>query len=649
MNNKENMHPDDFRNLVIFAILSVTLWFVWDNYITRPQMEKLEKAKKAKAELMVAAPEIMEPVTFIERQDAIDKSLPQRVTFENEHIKGSILLKGARIDDIRLKDYFETLEKKENVHLLSPEQTQGSRYIDSGWVSQDENIKLPDSDSMWTVGQGGHKLTPGHPLTLTWDNGQGLTFERKITMDELYGIKVEQTISNNTQAPVTVLPYALLAQMGIPKDFTGRWTAYEGPMGFIGGELVHADYHAMLKERKAMREAETGWLGITDKYWLTALIPAQAVKVKYRFLLTPDPIHPEMNRYQADFTGSARAIGTGQSSSTSFDLYLGSKKVSILEAYEKQLGIPNFDLALDFGWFWFFTYPFHLALDGLGQITGNMGIAIIIMTVVLRTMVYPLTKTTFRSFAKMRVVQPQIVEIRDKFSDDKERMQQEIMEVYRENGVNPLSGCLPALVQIPIFFALYKIIFVSIELRQAPFFGWIQDLSAPDPTSIFNLFGLIPWTPPAPLMIGVWPCVMLCVMLVQKRLTPPPQDPIQRDMRNYFPFIITYVMSHFASGLVIYWTFSGMISSLQQAYIMKSFGVPIHLFDKDKTEKELEKKVTEGPPIHPLIEMAEEDAEKALFGEDETPSVIPGPEEGGEETNVVALKPPKPKKKKKKK
>jgi YidC/Oxa1 family membrane protein insertase len=267
-------------------------------------------------------------------------------------------------------------------------------------------------------------------------------------------------------------------------------------------------------------------------------------------------------------------------------------------------------------------------------------VAIIVLTIFLRTAVYPLTRTTFHSFAKMRVVQPHIIELRSKFGNDKERFQKELVELYRVNGVNPLSGCLPALVQIPIFFALYKIILVTIELRHAPFFGWVQDLSAHDPTTVFNLFGLIPWTPPGFLMIGAWPCFMLCVMLVQKQLTPPPQDPVQRDMRNYFPYIITYVMAQFPAGLVVYWTFSGAISAMQQAYIMKSLGVPIHLFEKNKADAEMEKKVEEGPAAHPLIDMAEEDAEKALFGE--------GSESAPDGEPPAPIKPPKPKKKKKK-
>ncbi|MCB1591047.1 MAG: membrane protein insertase YidC [Alphaproteobacteria bacterium] len=640
MNNKDQMHPDDFRNLVIFAVVSMLLWYAWDTFILKPQKSQFEKAKLARHELILNNPELLEPLSFLSREEALDTTRSSRISFENNRVKGSILLKGGRLDDLVLKEYFDKQDSKQNVALLTPEGTERPRFVEFGWYSSDEKVKLPDDKTIWTV-RGNSDLKPGAPVTLAWDNGQGQTFERTMTLDKHYSFKFEQSVHNSNIEPVQVFPYALIVQYGIPMDFTGRWVAYEGPMGFMGGELVKGDYHTLLSERKISREAQTGWLGISDKYWLTALIPQQENLAKYRFLVEPDPVHKEKNRYQADLTGQLVKVGHNETKKDSFTLFTGIKKVSVLEAYEVDLKAPNFDLAVDFGWFWFFTYPFYIALHYLGVWTGNMGVAIICLTIFLRMAVYPLTRTTFHSFAKMRVVQPQILEIRSKFANDKERLQQEIVEVYRKHGVNPLSGCLPALVQIPIFFALYKIILVTIELRNAPFFGWIQDLSAPDPTSLFNLFGLIPWTPPGVLMVGAWPCAMLCVMLVQKQLTPPPQDQIQKDMRNYFPFIITYIMAQFPAGLVVYWTFSGLISALQQAYIMKSMGVPIHLFEKDKVEAELEKKVEEGPPVHPLIEMAEEEAEHALFGEEGRTSSEPGEPE-------KPVKPPKPKKKKKK-
>ena len=648
MNNKEKMHPEDFRNLIIFAVLSLALWFFWENYINKPQREALIAASKAKKELLIEKPELLEPVTYEDRRDIIQGASDARIKVENENIFGSISLKGGRIDDISLKEYFQTLEKEENVNLLSPERTLNSRYVNYGWVSEDKNLKLPGPNTVWEV-QGSRELRPGNPVTLYWKNGQGQIFERLLTLDENYVLKITQRIHNQSPNAIVVKPYALVTQTGIPTRFTGRWIAYEGPMAYVGGELVQTSYSEMESEKTIRRSSDTGWIGITDKYWLTALIPQQNAATGFRFHFTADPVHKEKYRYQTDFTGDAQIISANSSTEYAFDLFVGAKKVELLEEYERTLQIKNLDLAVDFGWFWFLTYPFFKALHYLGLMVGNMGVAIIILTICLRMAVYPLTRTTFRSFAKMKVVSPQILEIRDKFGDDKERMQKEIVELYQREGVNPLAGCFPILLQIPIFFSLYKIILVTIELRHAPFFGWIQDLSARDPTSIFNLFGLIPWDPPSILMIGAWPCAMLCVMLVQKRLTPPPQDAIQRDMRNWFPFIITFVMSGFAAGLVIYWTFSALISILQQTYIMKQLGVPIYIFEKDKFEEALEKKMEKGPDVHPLAEMAEEEVEKAMFGEHENEGneTAEGESEGAD--NKPDIKPPKKKKKKKKK
>ncbi len=652
MNKKDQMHPEDFRNLMIFAVLSLGLWFFWDNYITKPKMEALEKAKQAKKELILKSPELLEPINFLDREEALDKSRTLRLPFDNGRIYGTILLKGGRIDDVSLREYYQTLEKKKNVVVLAPDKTAHARYVEYGWVTKDKSLRLPSPSSIWKV-RGNDKLTQKTPVTLVWENGQGLTFERLISIDDKYVINVSQRVYNNSQKEVSIYPFALVSQTSIPKDFTGMWIAYEGPIGFIGGELVKHSYQQMQKEHKSVKQVDSGWIGITDKYWLTAIIPEQGKDFKYRFLYTPDPVHKENSRYQTDFTGQAQAIPPGGKAENSFHLFSGAKIVSVLDSYERSLPAPNLDLAVDFGWFWFLTYPFYMALHYLGIIVGNMGVAIIILTVMLRIAVYPLTKKTFHSFAKMKVVSPRIVEIRDKYGDDKEKMQQEIVELYRKEGVNPLSGCLPMLVQIPIFFSLYKIIRITIELRQAPFFGWIQDLSVKDPTTVFNLFGLIPWQPPEMLMIGAWPCMMLIVMIMQKRLTPPPQDAIQRDMRNYFPFIITFVMAKFAAGLVIYWTFSALVSIIQQTIIMRSLGVPVHLFGKDEEEEKLEEKLKEGPDIHPLVEMAEEEVEEALFGdEDEVGAaalVADGADSTAGDDDKPVIKPPKAKKKKKKK
>jgi YidC/Oxa1 family membrane protein insertase len=377
---------------------------------------------------------------------------------------------------------------------------------------------------------------------------------------------------------------------------------------------------------------------MTDKYWLASLVPPQNEQVKYTFSFAGADEKDKDGKgiYQTDYMGAARDIAPGAKAEVTSHLFVGAKRVLLLEQYQNELNVPQFDLSVDFGWFWFMTKPFFYALHYLGQWIGNMGVAIIIMTIFIRGAVFPLTNISYRSFAKMKKVGPLVGELRKQYPDDKQKLQQELIALYQREGVNPMSGCFPMLLQIPIFFALYKMFFVTIELRHAPFFGWIHDLTAPDPTSLFNLFGLIPWDPPSALDIGVWPCLMLLAMLLQKQLNPPPQDPIQRDMANYMPFMFAYMMSHFASGLVVYWAFSAYIGIIQQVIIMKSLNVPIHLFGETKQEKELNEAIDQGPAVHPLIGMAEAEAEEALFGDDGSSS---GP----------TVSKPKPKKSKKKK
>ncbi len=637
MNDKDKMHPEDMRNLIIFACASIVIWFLYETYILAPQAKALKDAKNARAELILQDPQILEPVIDISRDEAITQTQDLRIPFDNGEVFGSISLKGGMIDDLSLRSYYNTLEKKENVAIFTPSQTKGARYVDYGWVSGDKALSLPNASSIWQV-QGNQLLTPDTPITLTWNNGKGLRFERLISLDDKYVFNVTQKVFNTSGADVTLYPYALISQTDIPADYGRTWVSHEGPIGFIGEELEQMTYSAMAKDPSKKIEAENGWIGISDKYWLTALMPSQDTISKYRFKYTPDPVTKKRNRYQTDYTGAPMVISAGGEAETSYNLYAGAKEVLVLEDYQDKLGINNFDLAVDFGWFWFFTYPFFLALHYIGLYVGNMGVAILILTAILRTAVFPLTNISYRSFAKMKVVAPQITELREKHGDDKEKLQADIVKLYQKEGVNPMSGCLPILVQIPIFFAFYKILFATIEIRHTPFFGWIKDLSAMDPTSVFNLFGLLPYNVPEFLMIGAWPCMMLVVMLVQKKLNPPPQDKMQRDMMNFFPFFITFIMAKFASGLVIYWTFSALLSIIQQAIIMRSMNVPIYIFNRDKFKEELETKVDEGPDVHPLIEMAEDEAEKALFGEGEKDTEPTKP-----------IKPLKPKKSKKKK
>ncbi len=632
-NDKDKMHPEDMRNLIVFALLSVCIWFLYDTFIGAPQKEALQRAKQAQIEMVKENPALALPVKDVPRQEALTTA--RRLAFENENIKGSISMTGGLIDDLVLKDYYKTLEKKEQVELFSPSASERSRYVDMGWVTREKGVKLPSAQTVWQV-RGNTVLSPENPVTLVWNNGQGLEFNRTVSIDNQYVFKITQSVLNTSNKSYELHPYGLITQKGIPADYMNMWIAHEGPMGFIGESLEQMDYGAMAKDPNKKLESENGWIGISDKYWLTALIPAQEEKTKFRFKYVPDATKSIRNRYQTDFTGAPIKLAAGGVIEHSYHIYAGAKKVIALDKYQEKLGVDNLDLAVDFGWFWFFTKPLFYALHYLGLWVGNMGVAIIILTCIIRMSVYPFTSMSYRSFAKMKVVAPRLNELRDQYGDNKEKLQAEIIQLYQKEGVNPMSGCFPMLIQIPIFFAFYKILLMTIEIRHAPFFGWIQDLSARDPTSIFNLFGLLPYDVPSFLWIGAWPCLMLAAMLMQKKLNPPPQDKMQRDMMNIFPFFITFIMAGFASGLVIYWTFSAILSVLQQAYIMKSMGVPIYIFEKDKFKEELEKKVEKGPDVHPLIEMAEDETEKALFGDDEQDA----PKE---------ISPPKPKKKTQKK
>lgn len=639
--DKNQMHPTDLRNMLVFFVIAAILYFAYDAYILKPQSEALRQyqaAQKVAAVASAPAAPAAVPEKPLSRAEALAAS-ENRLPFENAEVSGTINLKGGRIDDLILRNYLKKLGESDSVAILEPRGQKFFRTVEYGWAGGDKDSSLPGPETLWSV-RGDAKLTKDNPVTLFWDNGQGLVFERTVSLDEHYMFTVADSVTNNSGRTVTLHPYGLVAQQGIPADFQNIWVSHEGLVGYVGQKLFQLDYAKLRKERREEETAERGWIGVTDKYWLTTLIPPQGESVKYSYTFTGPDEKDRDNKglYQADFMGAAREIAPGGKAESTSRLFAGAKRVFLLENYEQELGVPKFDLAVDFGWFWFMTKPFFFALHYLGSWIGNMGAAIIILTVAIRGAVFPLTNISYRSFAKMKKVTPMIVEMREKFGDDKARLQKELIALYEREGVNPVSGCFPLLLQIPIFFALYKTFYVTIELRHAPFFGWIHDLSAPDPTSVFNLFGLIPWTPPAVLMIGVWPCLMLVAMLLQKNLNPPPQDPIQKDMATYMPFLFTYMMSHFASGLVVYWTFSAFFSVLQQIIIMKSLSVPIHLFGETKEEKALVAAVDKGPAVHPLAEMAEHEVEDALFGSDDETS-----------SSTKAVSKPKPKKSKKKK
>ncbi|MGB4057779.1 MAG: membrane protein insertase YidC [Alphaproteobacteria bacterium] len=637
--DKDNIHPDDLRNALLFFVSILAIYYLYNYMVVKPREEALMEAKKIEQQ--------KDPVVIAAKPRPRAEVIAEtpRITIDNGVIYGSIALKGGRIDDISFREFFQKLDKKDNVVLLSPKETDFVRYVEYGWVAgEGEKIAVPDADTLWSV-EGNNTLAKEKPVRLVWNNGQGQRFERIFSIDENYLITVDQKVTNNAGKKITLHPYGLITQTGLPSYFEGVWISHEGAIGYIGDELVEKKYTKLWKEPEHNFEAKTGWTGITDKYWLTALLPPQGESLKYRVSRTGDlpgkqkkgePPPQDMGKYQVDYTGNAIAIAPGQSGESTGRVFMGAKRVLMLQEYGQKFGIPKFDLAVDFGWFWFMTKPFFYALHYLYQIVGNMGVAIILLTVVIRSAVFPLTNASYKSFAKMQKVSPQVLELRKASGGDKKKLQEDLIKLYEREGVNPMAGCLPMLVQIPIFFSLYKALFVTIEMRHAPFFGWIKDLSAADPTNMFNLFGMINWDPPAFLHVGVWPLILMIMMYIQQRMNPPPQDPIQRDMAIYMPIMMTYIMSKFAAGLVVYWTFSALIGVIQQAIIKRSLGVPIYLFGPPKQQKKMEQELAEGPVVHPLIEMAEKDIEKSLLGG------------GDDETPGTSVSSPKPRRKKKK-
>ncbi len=641
--NNQGMHPEDKNNLFLFMILALLIYFGFDHFILKPKMEALratqqaeeiEKQKEFEANREASAD--YRPVEdTMSREDILAEN--PRLNVRNEHVLGTISLKGGRFDDLRLRNHFVSLEHEDQVSVLSPPGTEDARYAEYGWVPANKNIKVPGRDAVWMVrGGSGQALTPENSVTLYWDNGQGVIFERVLSLDEHFLITVEDRIINQTDEAMVFYPYGLISQRGVPADFTGRWIMHEGPIGYVGKELMEVPYDDLDKEGNVEAYSEAGWIGITEKYWFVSLLPPQDGPKTFRFI-EKDAMDPEADPlYQVDLLGQAYTVDPGESISYQNRLFAGTKRVQLLDAYEKELGVRHFDLSVDFGMWYFLTKPFYYLLMYLNTLVGNFGITIIIFTIMLRAAVFPLANTSYRSFAKMRTISPQMAEMREKYGDDKQKLQAALVELYQKEQVNPMAGCLPILIQIPIFFSLYKVLSLTIEMRHAPFFGWVQDLSAPDPTTIFNLFGLIAWQPPQALMIGIWPCLMLMVMLAQRSMSPPPQDKTQAMMVYYMPWFLTFIMAKFAAGLVIYWTFSAMFAGIQQYVIMSSMGVKVKFFGKSLEDRLMRKKVMEGPNIHPEAEVIEDEIEEAVFGQHEEQPQKP-------------VTPPKPKKKKKKK
>ncbi len=554
------------RNVIIAVILSTAILIGWSMYFENPneaQKKKLEIQGKTETQTNIQKPETPQttkanPTKAISRSDALKEG--DRVLIENSNLSGSISLRGALIDDIILKNYREALDKNSKaIVLLSPKKSDEGYFIESGWATAKSDVKVPDNNSIWQI-RDGKKLTPSSPVTLEWNNREGVVFSKKIEVDDKYLFKVTETIRNEKNKTIELFHYSQITKSTKPNT-ENFYILHEGLIGVVDKNLKEETYSAIEKEKKTYA-GKSGWFGITDKYWMSAIIPenGKSFKGEYSFA----------NSYKANFIISEPTIANPQkSASNTLKIFIGAKEVYPIDNYTEKEKIDRFDLSIDWGWFYFITKPLFFVIDYIFKIVGNFGVAIIILTIIVRIIFFPLANYSFKSMAKMKVLQPEMLRIKELYKDDVKRTQQEMMALYKREKVNPLSGCLPILIQIPIFFAVYKMLFVTLEMRHAPFFGWIKDLSAADPTTLFNLFGLIPWNPPSFLMIGVWPILMGVTMYFQQKLNPTPPDPIQAKIFAFFPLIMTVMLATFPSGLVVYWTVSNVLTMAQQYYIMK--------------------------------------------------------------------------------
>ncbi len=592
----------DNRNMFIAIGLSLVILIGWQYFYGMPQAEKQRQiAAQQQAQQLAAQSQApaaadgtpapagapLAPNTLpaaartVTRAQALAAS--PRVAIDTARVKGSISLRGGRVDDVSLADYHETVDPKSPIIvLLSPSGSPEPFYAEFGWTSgAGAQVALPGPDTVWTA-PAGASLTTAAPLTISYDNGQGLLFKRTFTIDDHYMFTVKDEVENKGTAPATLYPYALVSRHGMPHT-QGYYILHEGLIGVLGDSGLQEVTYAKMDDAKPLTfKATGGWLGITDKYWAATVIPDQKTAVDAKF---SSGLQGNTRTFQTDFLAAPQTIAPGATGASQSRLFAGAKEVALVDGYEKTYGIDRFDLLIDWGWFYFITKPLFLVIDWIYKLVGNFGVAILIVTVLLKGLFFPLANKSYASMAKMKAVQPEMAAIRERYADDKVKQQQATMELYKTQKINPVAGCLPIVIQIPVFFALYKVLFVTIEMRQAPFFGWIRDLSAPDPTTVFNLFGLIPWDPSsvpvlgAYLMLGAWPLIMGVTMWVQMKLNPAPPDPTQQMIFNYMPIIFTFMLAHFAAGLVIYWAWNNTLSVLQQAAIMRRHGVKIELWD----------------------------------------------------------------------
>ncbi|MDW3205591.1 MAG: membrane protein insertase YidC [Alphaproteobacteria bacterium] len=617
---------NDSKNLILAIGLSVLVLFAWpflqETFFPSPpappqQTQTAQTGQQGQApvdgsEAGVPTPgmddgvpnvsgssDLAEPVVDpVNRANALQQA--PRIAIETPRVSGSINLRGARVDDLTLKGYHQTIEDDSPlIDLLEPAGSRKPYLVQFGWVAAD-GLEVPNGETVWEAD--GETLSPESPVTLSWTNAAGVTFEQVFEIDRNYMVTVTQRLRNGSDASVAPQTYGRIFRSGMPK-LENFYILHEGLIGVFDGVLEERDYDELADKPKGTERFTTtgGWMGITDKYWLVALVPDQGSPVQATFRRTPRTVE---GQYHVNYLNDPQTVAPGASAESTGRFFAGAKETTLLDKYGEDLGITNFDLAVDFGWFYFLTKPIFLAIHWLNGILGNFGLAILALTVAIKLAFFPLANKSYKSMSKMKLLQPKIVEMRDRLGDDKQKLQQEMMELYKKEKVNPLSGCLPILVQIPVFFALYKVLFVTIEMRHAPFYGWIEDLSAPDPLGLLTGFGLIDWQVPAWLVlfnIGLWPIIMGFTMWFQQKLNPPPADPIQQRIFGLMPIFFTFILGGFPAGLVIYWAWNNSLSILQQYVIMRRMGVAIgggRVEDADKKSVEAksnEKRAIEKP------------------------------------------------------
>jgi len=607
----------DNRNTIFAVVLSGLVLIGWQYFYNLPQLEKQRAQSQAQSELVKptqqAAPAGNTPGTAspssapaaspatsttaapaaISRDEAL--AAGPRIKIDTPRLTGSIALKGARVDDLSLVQFRETVDPKSPpIVLFAPSGTASPYYAEFGWVpSAGSTVRLPDQNTVWQQ-EGSGNLTPATPVTLKYDNGDGLTFRRTIAIDDKYLFSVKDDVTNVGNAPVTLYPYALISRHGTPQ-VSGYYILHEGLIGYLGDQGLQEYSYKKIDDAKAVNFKVTdGWLGITDKYWAAALLPDTNAELQARY---SSNLVGAVHTYQTDYLQTAQTIAIGSTGSANARLFAGAKEAGVvginfplagLGGYNKQLGLNHFDLLIDWGWFYFITKPMFLALDFFYHLVGNFGIAILLVTVLVKLLFFPLANKSYASMAKMKSVQPQLAALKERYPDDRVKQQQEMMEIYKKEKINPVAGCLPVALQIPVFFSLYKVLFVTIEMRHAPFYGWIKDLSAPDPTNLFTLFGLLHYDPTQlPLFghylaLGIWPIIMGITMWFQMKLNPAPPDPAQKMIFDWMPLIFTFMLAGFPAGLVIYWAWNNTLSVLQQSFIMRRNGVKVELFDNLK-------------------------------------------------------------------